>query len=98
MDSFIAHRYAEANNPHISSYDPIKPLSYIQLLDANNLYGWAMSQPLPKGGFRFPQKSELHTFDVLNASDVNHKGYLLSVDLEYPEKLHHLHNDYPLAP
>ena len=68
--SFIAHRYAEANNPHISKYDPTKPLSYIQLLDANNLYGWAMSQPLAKGGFRFLKKSELQIFDVLNVSDV----------------------------
>ena len=46
------HRWAQANNPYMGSeYDPSKPTRYLQYLDANNLYGWAMSQPLPTGGF-----------------------------------------------
>ena len=48
------HRWAEANNPYMGSkHDESKPTRYLQYLDANNLYGWAMSQPLPTGGFRW---------------------------------------------
>lgn len=96
--SFIGHRYAVANNPHVKNYNPSEPLSYIQLLDANNLYGWAMSQPLAKGGFRFLNNTEIQMLDVLKVPDDSQKGYLLSVDLEYPKALHDLHNDFPLAP
>ena len=47
------HRWAAANNPYMGSeYDSSKPIEYLQYLDANNLYGWAISQPLPTGGFR----------------------------------------------
>ena len=48
---YICERYAKANNKCISDYDPTKPLTYITYLDANNLYGWAMSEDLPRGGF-----------------------------------------------
>ena len=48
------NRWAAANNPYMSSeYDKSKPTKYLQYLDANNLYGWAMSQPLPAGEFRW---------------------------------------------
>lgn len=96
--SFIGHRYAEANNPHVANYDPEKPLSYIQLLDANNLYGWAMSQPLPKSGFRFLNDREIQKLDILAQPDDGPKGWLLSVDLKYPKALGKSHNDFPLAP
>ena len=52
-DSYICESYANANNKYISDYDPIKPSTYITYLDANNLYGWAMSKDLPTGGFRW---------------------------------------------
>ena len=39
--------------------DKTKPSKYLTYLDANNLYGWAMSQDLPTGGFRWMTKSEL---------------------------------------
>ena len=88
--SYIAHRYATANNKYIKNYDPNKQFSYIMYLDANNLYGWAMSQPLPYGNFRW-----------VNADSVIPKkkgiGHIYEVDLEYPEELHDLHNDYPCA-
>ena len=84
--SFIGHRHAVANNPLVPNYDLSKPLSYIQLLDANNLYGWAMSQPLPKGGFRFLKERELEHLDILNIPDDNQKGYLVEVSLRYPKK------------
>ena len=47
------HRYATANNPYMDEYDQNKETNYLQYLDANNLYGWAMSQPLPTGEFRW---------------------------------------------
>ena len=96
--SFIGHRHVLANNPLVPNYDLSKPLSYIQFLDANNLYGWAMSQPLPKGGFRFLKERELEHLDILNIPDDNHKGYLVEVSLRYPKKIHDLHNGFPLAP
>ena len=46
------HRWAAANNPYMDEYDSSRPTKYLQYLDANNLYGWAMSQPLPTGWFR----------------------------------------------
>ena len=46
------HRWAAANNPYMKEYDSNKPTKYLQYLDANNLYGWAMSQPLPTGEFK----------------------------------------------
>ena len=47
------HRWAAVNNPYMGSeYDKSKSTKYLQYLDANNLYGWAMSQPLPTGKFR----------------------------------------------
>ena len=94
--STITHRHAQANNPYLpETYDKSKPTNYIPYLDANNLYGWAMSQPLPTGGFKWISEED---FDVREVSDESSKGYILEVDLMYPEKLHDLHNDYPLAP
>ena len=49
----ISKRYAEANNKYMKDYNPDKPSSYIQYLDAKNLYGWAMSQKLPTHGFKW---------------------------------------------
>ena len=47
------HRWTKANNPHMNSFNPNDKTSYLQYLDANNLYGWAMSQPIPTGGFKW---------------------------------------------
>ena len=48
------HKYAAANNPHMGDkFNPNEDTTYLQYLDANNLYGWAMSQPLPTGGFKW---------------------------------------------
>ena len=49
------HRYAKANNKYIKNYDKNKESSYIQYLDANNLYGWVMSQKLSVDGFKWKQ-------------------------------------------
>ncbi|MEW8545679.1 MAG: DNA polymerase, partial [Candidatus Thiodiazotropha sp.] len=96
--SYIGDRFAEANNPYLKSFDPSKPTSYIQFLDANNLYGWACQQPLPIGEFRLFNEQEIKTFDVMTISDDADKGYLVEVSLRYPAYLHSDHNCFPLAP
>jgi len=96
--SMISNRYAHANNPQIAGYDPTKPKSWIKGLDANNLYGWAMSQALPISNFEWVPQEELDKIDWLTLKDDAPKGYILTVDLEYTQEVHDLHNDYPLAP
>ena len=94
--SYIAKRYAKANNKYMNDYDPKKPSTFITYLDMNNLYGWAMSEYLPYGGFKWLKNVD--EFDVISVSEKSPIGYFLEVDLEYPDELHELHNDYPLAP
>ena len=97
--SMIVHRYAKANNPEMgAAYDAASPLSYITYLDANNLYGWAMQQALPIGGFKYVPKAEWINIDWLTLDADAPIGYFLNVDLEYPQELHDAHSDYPLAP
>ena len=71
-------------------FDDKEPSKYIAYFDANNLYGWAMSKPLPTHGFEWMKKSELEIWELHSC--------ILEVDLEYPRSLHDLHSDYPLAP
>jgi len=98
--SVISNRYARANNPYLKpeDYDSTQPHSYITYLDANNLYGWAMSQHLPVGGFRFLTDDEIAQIDFTAVPDDSDIGYAVECDLEYPSELHDNHNDYPLAP
>ena len=79
-------------------YDPNKPSTYIQYLDANNLYGCAMSQPLPTHGFKWLKDLTVDSVINLLERRKTNKGYIFEVDLEYPSKLWKSHNDYPLAP
>ena len=67
-------------------YDNKQETSYIQYLDANNLYGWAMSQPLPIGDFQWVKDADSITSDMINqlSKDEQH-GYLLEVDVDYPK-------------
>ena len=92
--SYIANRYGKANNKYMKNYNPEEVSKYIMYLDANNLYGWAMSQYLPTGGFKWLTEEEV---DLSKYNNESEKGLVLEVDLEYPEELHDLHNDYPLA-
>ena len=96
--SYIANRYGKANNKYMKEYDEKAPSKYIMYLDANNLYGWAMSKSLPTGGFRWLTEQEIEDLDLSEYNGYNEKGLILEVDLEYPKELHDLHNDYPLAP
>ena len=88
-------RYCKANNPYLEDFDETKENSFITYLDVNNLYGFALSQPLPIGKFEWIDPEQI--FTVLNDNSEKN-GYILEVDLLYPEHLHDLHNDYPLAP
>ena len=93
-----AHKKVEANNKFMNEqYDLSKPSSYISYLDANNLYGLAMSKKLPFDKFNW-YFSRMDEKKVLSYSDDDDEGYILEVDLEYPKELHDLHRDYPLAP
>ena len=95
--SMVSKRYAKANNPQVPGYDPSKPNKHIMYLDANNLYGWAMSKPLPTRDFKW--KSVIPTEEeILKKKEKAEKGWILEVDLEYPAELHEQHNSYPLAP
>ena len=96
--SYIANRYGNANNKYMKEYDEKAPSKYIMYLDANNLYGWAMSQYLPTGGFRWMTEKQINKIDLAKYKDDSKKGLILEVDLEYPEELHDLHNEYPLGP
>ena len=83
--SHISKRYAEANNKYMDDYDPDKPSTFIQYLDANNLYGWAMSQPLPTSGFKWMKDLTVKgVIDILdkNRNPLVKKGYIFKVDLE----------------
>ncbi|XP_068738984.1 uncharacterized protein [Montipora capricornis] len=95
--SYIANRYGKANNRYMKTYDEKAPSKYIMYLDANNLYGWAMSQYLPTGGFKWLAKNQINQIDLAKYKENSNKGLILEVDLEYPKELHDLHNDYPLA-
>ena len=95
--SYIANRYGKANNKYMKEYDEKAPSKYIMYLDANNLYGWAMSQYLPTGGFRWMSEKQINNLDLAKYKENSKKGLILEVDLEYPKELHNLHNDYPLA-
>ncbi|VDI46020.1 Hypothetical predicted protein [Mytilus galloprovincialis] len=79
----ISHRHAKANNKHVPSYDPNQPINHVMYLDANNLYGWAMSQALPVEGFRWINDSEIENLNISDVADDSKHG-LLEVDLEYP--------------
>lgn len=95
--SYIAHRHGEANNKYVSNDDESKLSKDIMYLDANNLYGYALSQCLPTGGFRWLTDKQLSKVMKKNILPDSKKGYIFEVDLDYPVELHELHNDYPLA-
>ena len=95
--SYIANRHGEANNKYMTGYDSSKPSKYIMYLDENNLYGWAMSQCLPTGGFKWLTQKQIDKLKLQTLLPDRKKGMILEVDLEYPGELYDLHNDYPVA-
>ncbi|XP_066905881.1 uncharacterized protein [Halyomorpha halys] len=91
-------RYAKANNKYMKNYNSKEETSYLEYLDANNLYGWAMSQYLPYGGFEWLNNNYFNDKKIKEIPDNYKFGYIFEVDLEYPKELHDLHKDLPLAP
>ena len=93
------YRYAKANNKYMKNYDKNKEFSYIQYLDANNLYGWAMSQKLPVNGFKWVKNtSKIDEKFIKNYDEDSDKGYIFEVYVKYPRRLHDLHSDLPFLP
>ena len=86
-------KHASANNKYMGyRFDPKFESSYLQYLDANNLYGWAMSQPLPTGGFKWVYVNPNEISELATRTD---KCYVMEVDVSYPRELHNQHNDFP---
>ena len=95
--SYFANRYGNANNKYMREYDEKVPSMYMYL-DANNLYGWVMSQYLPTGNFKWMTDKEISKTNLGRYELDSKEGLILEVDLEYPKELYDLHNDYPIAP
>ena len=94
-----SHRYAKANNKYMKNYDKNKELSYLKYWDVNNLYGWAMSQKLPVNKFEWIEETSQFNEDfITNYNEESDEGYFLEVEVQYPQKLHELHNDLPFLP
>ena len=93
------HRYAKANNKYMKKYNKNKESSYIKYLDANNLYGWAMSQKLPVNGFKWIKNvTETDEKFIKNYDEDSNKGYIFEVDAKDLKRLHNLHSDLPFLP
>ena len=92
------HRYAKANNKCMKNYNNNEESSYIPYLDANNLYGWAMSKTLPVNGFKWTDNNIINEEFIKNYNENDRKGHILDVDVKYPKKLHDLHSDLPFLP
>ena len=91
-------RYAKANHQDMSDFDPQTNTSHLLSFDANNLYGHSLSQFLPISDFQWLTRDEIDALDISTHPKRDPFGYYLEVDLTYPQKLHDLHNDFPLAP
>ena len=94
------HRSAKANNKYMKNYNNNEKSSYIQYLDANKLYGWAMTKKLPVNGFKWIDNNEtagpvINEDFIKNYNENNDKGYIFEVDVKYPKRLHDLHSDLP---
>ena len=95
------HRYAKANNKYMNNHDKNEESSYLEYLDANNLYGWAMSQKLPVRNFKWIEKGDISKFNeafIKNYDENSDKGYIFEVDIKYPEKIRMLHSDLAFLP
>ena len=92
-------KYKKANNKYMKNYDKTKASSYLMYVDANNLYGYAMSKKLPTGNFQWIEDTSIFTEDYIKNYDENSDtGYLLVVDVTYPEDLYEKHEYLPFLP
>ena len=96
---YAIHQYAKANNKYMKDYDKIKESPYLKYWDVNNLYGWAMSQKVLVNKFEWIQDTSQFNEDFIkNDNEESDEVFFLEVDVQYPEKLHELHNDLPFSP
>ena len=96
-----SNRHTKANNKYMKNYNKKIESSYIEYLDPNNLYGWAMSQKFPVNDFKWVKQEELSKFNedfIKNYDENSNKGYFLEVDIDYPKELFNLHKDLPFLP
>jgi len=96
--SYVAERYAKANDPSLPDFDPERPISSLLYVDANSLYASSQICELPVGNFRFLTSDEIENFDVMSIRDDSPTGYVVECDLLYPASLHKTHSAYPLCP
>ena len=92
-------RYSSANNKYMPNFNPDHISSYLMYVDANNLYGYAMSKKLPTNNFKWNNNLEEFTNEFIKNYDENSDtGYLLEADIEYPKELHENRRDLPFLP
>ena len=84
----------KANNPFLPDYVSIKPSTLGLFLDLRNLYGGTMMNKCRVGKFKWVEKNLV---DFLDNQDKADQGFFVEVDLKYPQRLHDLHNGFPLA-
>ena len=95
----VIHRYAKANNKYMKNYDENEEFSFLEYLNVNNLYSWAMLELLPVNGFDWMEDlSKIDEDFIKNYDKDGDKGYILDVDVEYPKKLYDLHSALPFLP
>ena len=80
----------------MKDYDKNEESFYLKYKEVNNLYGWEVSQKLPVNDFKWVEDiSEFNEDFVKSFNDESDEGHFLEVDVQYPEKIHNLHNDLP---
>ena len=95
--SMVAKRHSKANHPSLSDYDSSRPCRFLMFLDTHNLYGKAMMDFLPVGGFRWMTREELTVEFICGLPDEGKFSCFVDCTLFYPSALHNVHDDYPLA-
>ena len=92
-------KYVKANNKYMKNYDKTKESIFLMYVDANNLYGWAMSEKLPVDKFTWETDLSIFTSDFIkNYDSHSDMGYIFYVDIIYPKELYELHKDLPFLP
>ena len=88
------NRYAKANNKYMKDqYNPDEKSTYLQYLDTNNFYRWAVIQKLPTHGFSWEKVKDFPTEAIDKLTKKDKKGYILEVDVEYLKDLRKKHNE-----